>query len=56
VLRQAAHQDGDEDDVVHAQDDLQGGEHRKGDPEVRIEQKFHGGRAGGWRGQMKPER
>jgi hypothetical protein len=40
-LRQAADQDGDEDDVVHAQDDLQGGEHRKGDPEVGVEQEFH---------------
>ena len=38
---QAAHQDGDEDDVVHAQDDFKGGQHREGDPDVGVEQEVH---------------
>jgi hypothetical protein len=40
--RQAADQDRDEDDVVDAQDDFQGGEHREGDPDVRVEKDVHG--------------
>ncbi len=32
LLRQAAHQDRDKDDVVDAQDDLQGGQGARGDP------------------------
>jgi hypothetical protein len=42
LRRQPADQDRDEDDVVDAQDDLQGGQHREGDPDVRVEQEFHG--------------
>jgi hypothetical protein len=42
---QAADQDGDEDDVVNAEDDFQGGQHRKGDPDVGVEQEFHEGRS-----------
>jgi len=41
LRRQAADQDGDEDDVVHAQDDFEGCEHRKSDPEIGVEQEFH---------------
>ena len=39
--RQAPHKDGDENDVVDAQDDFQGGQHRKSDPDIGVEQKFH---------------
>jgi hypothetical protein len=42
---QAANQDGDEDDVVYAEDDFQGGQHRKGDPDIGVEQEFHEGRS-----------
>jgi hypothetical protein len=38
-----AHQDGQEDDVVDAQHDLEGREHPEGDPQRRVEQQFHGG-------------
>ena len=39
--RQAVHQDGDEDDVVDAQHQLERGERGKGDPGLRVEQQFH---------------
>src|SRR5690606_13435452 len=42
---QADDQDGDEDDVVNAEDDFQGGQHCKGDPDIGVEQEFHEGRS-----------
>jgi hypothetical protein len=40
--RQAVGHEGDEDQVVDAQDDFQGGQGQKTGPEARVEQDFHG--------------
>ena len=36
MRRQSPHQNRDEDDVVNAQHNFQGGQHRKGDPDIRV--------------------
>jgi hypothetical protein len=42
VFGQAAHQNGNEDDVVDAQDDFQGRQGAEGDPGLGVGKPFHG--------------